>query len=105
VDIFPSLRISPLAGFGGQEKILSVPGHPGADEDFRITVTRGGIDMVHPVLQKDFQNPIRVFLAGPYQGGPSEDRRRAHVAGAAKRSFFDQFPISWSIRFYFIFFL
>jgi hypothetical protein len=46
--------------------------------------------VVHPVLQKDFQNPIRVFGGGPYQGGPSEDRCRTHVAGAAKRSFFDQ---------------
>jgi hypothetical protein len=51
--------------------------------------------VVHPVLQKDFQNPIRVFGGGSYQGGPSEDRCRAHVAGAAERSFFDQIILSF----------
>ena len=84
MDFFPGLRIRPPACFGGQEEVFPVPNHPGAYEDFRIAIPGGGVDVIHPVLQQDFQGPIRVFPRGSDQGRAPEDCCRALVAGAAE---------------------
>jgi len=90
--------IGPFTRLGGQEKIFAVPGHPGTDEDLRISVTRSRVDVVHPVLRR-FPGPDPHPFGLPVSGPPREDRARAHVAGTAERSFFDQIALSFRILF------
>ena len=81
--------IRAVAGFGRQEEVPAMAGHPGADAQLGVAVAGGGVDMVDAVLEQDLQRAVSVRLADSTQRRRAKERPRAQLARTAKGLFSD----------------
>ena len=47
---------------GGNEECSRVPFEPRGDPELGVTVRRGGIDVIHAVLEKEIQRPLGIRM-------------------------------------------
>ncbi len=83
--------ISARAGFGGQEEVVAMFFHPRPNSQLRITIARGGIDVVDPVLQQQVERAVRLLLGHATQSGRAKKGASAHMTGATKAFFVNHF--------------
>ena len=91
LNFVASRLVVALSGFRSQKELRAVFAHPWPDEQFRVTVSRRGIDVIHAVFQQDLQRGVRLRLrCAIHEGGTAKQSNSALVAGAAERSARDQ---------------
>lgn len=89
VDLVFGFLVGAEAGFGGEEEVLAVVGHPGGEAEFGLAVAGGGVDVVDAVLEEEVEGLVGFFLGDAAEGGCAEDDAGAVVAGAAEGYFGD----------------
>src|SRR5919199_1239372 len=87
MDLITCILVEALAGLGGEEEILAVTRHPGADTQFGVPIAGCGIDMIDAVFEENVQHAIRLWLRCAAECRRTKERDRAQVSGASKRSF------------------
>lgn len=61
--------------------------HPGPRAQFRVSIARGGVDVVDPVLQEEIKDFIGRRLIAVAEGGSAKKGNRALVTGSPEGLF------------------
>src|SRR5262249_30606259 len=101
MDLVTGILVKALPGLGGEEEILAMARHPGSNPQFGIPIACRNVDMIDAVFEEDVQDAIRLGLGGTAERCRTEERHRAHVCSASKRSFLNHrcsFPVRAGAR-------
>src|SRR5690606_26721064 len=74
-----------LARLRGKEHLVTVPGQPRANQLLRVSVRRGGVEVVDAVAHGCLDRPVGFGLSDARESRRPEDGSAAHVTCAAER--------------------
>src|SRR5205823_12576479 len=74
-----------VPGLRRQEDAVAVVGEPPSESQLRIAVRRGGVDVVHAVLESYLEGTVGLRLGDTAERRSTEDRARALVPCLAER--------------------
>src|SRR5208282_36482 len=81
--------VGAIAGLGGEEEVLAMLPHPGADSQLRLAVCGGRVDMVDAIFEQRLEDAIRAILLHSAQRGGAEDYPRAWMSSASEWNLVD----------------
>ncbi len=95
VDVRAGLGRAARAGLGGEEEVLPVTCHPGADAELGVAVPGGRIDVIDAVAEQHLERAVGIRLADLGQRRRAKERHRAPVTGSSEWSLLDHAVSSW----------